>query len=118
MTLVNGGTIGVAGNFSPTATFAGGNYVVTNNTVDFNGTGAQSVGAPFNFNNLTISGNKGGFAITLASGTIGIAGTFSPAATNNTYVTTGNTVNFNGRDRKSTRLNSSHGKLSRMPSSA
>jgi predicted outer membrane repeat protein len=96
VTLVNGGTIGVAGNFSPTATFAGGNYVVTNNTTDFNGTGAQSVGAPFNFNNLTISGNKGGLAITLASGTIGIAGTFSPTATNNTYVTTGNTVNFNG----------------------
>ncbi len=96
VTLVNGGTIGVAGNFSPTATFAGGNYVVTNNTVDFNGTGAQSVGAPFNFNNLTISGNHGGAAITLAAGTIGIAGTFSPTATNNTYVTTGNTVNFNG----------------------
>ena len=96
VTLVNGGTIGVAGNFSPTATFAGGNYVVTNNTVDFNGTGAQSVGAPFNFNNLTISGNKGGAAITLAAGTIGIAGTVNPAATNNTYVTTGNTVNFNG----------------------
>jgi len=96
VTLVNGGTIGVSGNFSPTATFAGGNYVVTNNTMDFNGTGAQTVGAPFNFNNLTISGNKGGAAITLAAGTIGIAGTFSPTATNNTYVTTGNTVNFNG----------------------
>ncbi|MGH9871612.1 MAG: DUF4214 domain-containing protein [Pyrinomonadaceae bacterium] len=96
VTLVNGGTIRVAGTFSPTATFTSGNYIVTNNTFEFNGAGAQTIGAPFNYNNLTISGNRGGGAITLQAGTIGVAAVFSPTATNNTYVTTGNTVNFNG----------------------
>ena len=42
VTLVNGGTIGVAGIFNPIATFAGGNYVVTNNTVNFNGSGRSN----------------------------------------------------------------------------
>ena len=57
VTLVNGGTINVAGDFSATATFAGGGYVTTNNTVNINGSGAQNVGvvAPFTFNNLTVN---------------------------------------------------------------
>ena len=87
------GIIGVAGTFTPSAT--GVVYSFTGNTFDFNGTGAQTVAA-FNYNNLTISGNRGGAAITLAAGTIGIAGVFNPSVTNNTFVTTGNTVNFNG----------------------
>jgi hypothetical protein len=87
------GTIGVAGTFSPTATAVV--YSFTGNTFDFNGTGAQTVAA-FNYNNLTVSGNRGGAAITLASGNIGIAGIFNPSVTNNTFVTTGNTVIFNG----------------------
>ena len=96
VTLINGGTIRVAGTFSPTATFTTGNYIITNNTFEFNGAGAQTVGAPFNYNNLTVSGNRGGGVITLQAGTIGVAGVFSPTATNNTYVTTGNIMNFNG----------------------
>jgi predicted outer membrane repeat protein len=87
------GTIGVAGTFTPSATAVV--YSFTGNTFDFNGTGAQTVAA-FNYNNLTISGNRGGAAITLASGNIGIAGVFNPSVTNNTFVTTGNTVIFNG----------------------
>ena len=87
------GRSAVLGAFSPTATAV--NYVVTNNTFDFNGTGAQTVAA-FNYNNLTISQNRGGAALTLASGNIGIAGVFNPTLTNNTFVTTGNTVIFNG----------------------
>ncbi len=51
-TLVNGGTVGIAGLFTPV-----GAYVITNNTVDFNGTIAQNIPA-FTFNNLTISGNS------------------------------------------------------------
>lgn len=90
-TLANAGTIGVAGTFTP-GTNA---YTITGSTVDFNGTGAQGVAA-FNYNNLTISGARGGNAITLASGNIGVAGVFNPSATSNTYVTTGNTVIFNG----------------------
>lgn len=95
VTLVNGGTIGIAGTFAPTATFSTGNYVTTSNTVDFNGTGAQTVPV-FNFNNLTISGNRGGAGITLANGNVGVAGVFNPSVTNNTWTTTGNTVVFNG----------------------
>ncbi len=90
-TLANAGTIGIAGTFTP-GTNA---YTITGSTVDFNGTGAQGVAA-FNYNNLTTSGNRGGAAITFASGNIGVAGVFNPAATNNSYVTTGNTVIFNG----------------------
>ncbi len=94
VTLVNGGTIGIAGAFSPTATFSTGNYIVTNNTVDFNGAGAQTIAA-FNYNNLT-SSNVG--ARTLANaGTIGIAGVFTQGS--NVYTITGSTINFNGTGR-------------------
>jgi hypothetical protein len=87
------GTIAVAGTFNPSATNVV--YSKTGNLFDFNGAGAQSVAA-FNYNDLTISGNRGGGAITLASGNIGVAGIFNPSATNNTYTTTGNTMIFNG----------------------
>ncbi len=91
VTLVNGGTIGVAGIFNPIATFAGGNYVIANNTVDFNGSGAQTIPA-FNYFNLT-SSNAG--ARTLAnSGIIGIASVFTPGT--NVYTIAGSTVSYNG----------------------
>src|SRR6201991_1802538 len=91
VTLVNGGTIGVAGIFNPIATFAGGNYVITNNTVNFNGSGPQTIPA-FNYFNLT-SSNTG--ARTLQnSGIIGIASVFTPGT--NVYTVTGSTVSYNG----------------------
>jgi hypothetical protein len=50
------GIVGIAGIFSPTATFGGGGYVITGNTVDYNGAAAQSMPPAFNpYNNLTIS---------------------------------------------------------------
>src|SRR5439155_3390298 len=79
-------------------TFAGGVYVITGNTFDFNGTGAQTLPA-FDFNNLTISGSRGSNNVTLVNGgTIRIAGVFSPTATFSTgvYVVTGNAVEYNG----------------------
>ena len=86
-TLASSGTIGVAGTFTP-GTNA---YTVTGSTVNFNGTGAQTIPA-FNYNNLTSSSSG---ARTLASsGTVGIAGTFTPGT--NTYTVTGSTVDFNG----------------------
>ena len=95
VTLVNGGTIGIAGTFAPTATFTSGNYIITNNTIDFNGAGAQTVAA-FNYNNLTISGNRA-VAITLGNGNVGVAGTFNPSVTGNTWTANAaNTVVFNG----------------------
>ncbi len=91
VTLANGGTVGVAGIFNPIATFAGGNYVITNNTVDFNGSGPQTIPA-FNYFNLT-SSNVG--TRTLAnSGIIGIASVFTPGT--NAYTVTGSTVSYNG----------------------
>jgi hypothetical protein len=91
VTLVNGGTIGIAGTFSPTATFAGGNYVVTNNTINFNGSGGQTIPA-FNYNNLTSSST--GARILANSGTIRIAGIFTPGT--NVYTITGSTMEYNG----------------------
>lgn len=92
ITLVNGGTIGIAGAFTPLATFSGGGaYVITNNTVNYNGSTGQTIAA-FNYNNLT-SSNIG--ARTLQNGgTIGIAGVFTTGS--NTYTVTNSTVNFNG----------------------
>ncbi len=66
------------------------------NTVNYSGVGAQTIGA-YNFYNLTTSGNRAAAAITLVNGgTIGVASTFNPSATNCSYTTTNNTINFNG----------------------
>lgn len=91
-TVSSTGTVGVAAAF----TVGAGTYTITSSTVDFNGTAAQSIPA-FNFNNLTISGNKGTGAITFVNGgTIGVAATFSITATNTSYTITGNTFDYNG----------------------
>ncbi len=63
VTLANSGTIGVAGTLTDTASFNAGNgLVTTGSTVDYNGTGSQSVTAlsplvagSSTYNNLTIS---------------------------------------------------------------
>ncbi|HKV35207.1 MAG TPA: hypothetical protein VJP89_12810, partial [Pyrinomonadaceae bacterium] len=91
VTLVNGGTIGVAAIFNPIATFAGGNYVITNNTIDFNGSGPQTIPA-FNYFNLT-SSNTGQRTLQ-NSGIIGIASVFTPGT--NSYLISGSTVSYNG----------------------
>jgi len=98
ITLINGGTIGVSNTFSAIATFGTGNYVITNNTINFNGTGAQTISA-FNYNNLTISGARTTNSITLANtGTIGIGNTFTNSATfsSGAYINTGSTIAYNG----------------------
>ncbi|HEY6162272.1 MAG TPA: T9SS type A sorting domain-containing protein, partial [Bacteroidia bacterium] len=84
------GTIGIAGAFAPSATFTSGNYIISGNTVDYNGSSSQTIAA-FNYNNLTSSSTG---ARTLASsGTIGVASVFTPGT--NAYTITGSTVNFN-----------------------
>jgi predicted outer membrane repeat protein len=87
------GTIGVASVFNPNGVTTG--HTITGSTFDFNGTGAQTVPV-FNYNNLTISGARGGATVTLAAGTIGVAATFNPSATAVVYSFTGNTFDFNG----------------------
>lgn len=52
VTFVNGGIIRVAGTFTPTATTT--TYVVTGNTFEFNGSGAQTITA-FTYHHLVIS---------------------------------------------------------------
>ena len=80
-------SIGIAGAFSP----GSNTYTITGNTIEFNGSGSQTIPA-FNYNNLT-SSNTG--ARTLASsGTIGIAGAFTTGT--NSYTVTGNTIDYNG----------------------
>jgi len=72
VTMANGGTVGVAGAFNPTATFSSGGYVVTNNTLNFNGTVSQSVPV-FPYYNLTISGSDTS-VYKSASGTLSVSG--------------------------------------------
>jgi hypothetical protein len=98
VTLAPSGTVGIAGVFNMTATFTSGGYITTGSTVNFNGSGAQTIPA-FNYYNLTTSGARTTFSITLApAGTIGIAGAFNPTATftSGGYVITGSTIDFNG----------------------
>lgn len=92
-TLASSGTIGIAGTFTPGPS----SYTITGSTMDFNGTGSQTIPV-FNYNNLTLSGAHTTNSVTLASsGTVGVAGTFSPTATftSGAYVITGSTVDFN-----------------------
>jgi hypothetical protein len=87
-TLPNGGTINISGTFTPgTAT----GHTITNNTINFNGSGTQTVPA-FTYFNLTSSNT--GFRTLASSGIIKIAGTFTPGT--NAYTITGSTVEYNG----------------------
>lgn len=87
------GTITITGTFTNSATGVG-SIDVTGNTLNYAGSGAQTI-VPFSYNNLTVSGARGGAAITLGSGIINIAGTFTVTASNiGSYSTTGNTVNY------------------------
>jgi len=93
-TLAPSGTIGIAGTFTPGTAPS---HTITGSTIDFNGTGAQTVPV-FDYNNLTISGARTTNSVTLASGTINILGNFTAneTFTSGGFITTGNTVNFNG----------------------
>lgn len=96
ITLSPTGVIYVANTFSPTATFGTGGYTNTTSTVEFNGTGSQTIPV-FTYNDITISGTRTAAAITLASGTINIQGDATNTATGITsWVNTGNTVNYSG----------------------
>jgi fibronectin-binding autotransporter adhesin len=97
--VVNGATFKVAGTTSAFPTGFGTVTLGATSTVDYGGTGAQTVVAQ-NYGNLTISAARGANNVTLASsGTIGVAGTLSDTATFNSgngFVTTTSTVAYNG----------------------
>ncbi len=83
------GTVGIAGTYTPTT----GTRTITGSTINFNGTGSQSIPA-IAYNNLNISGTRASATVTLVTGTIAVGGTFSPTATGVNYNNTGNTFDF------------------------
>ncbi|MBN8696071.1 MAG: hypothetical protein J0L87_06040 [Bacteroidetes bacterium] len=98
ITLANAGTIGISSNFTNSATFTTGTYINTGSTLNYNGTGAQTVIA-FNYNILTISGARTTNNVTLVNGgTIRVASTFTNSSTFTTgkIVSTNNTFEYNG----------------------
>lgn len=89
-----GGDITIEGAFNNTATFTTGAVVSTGTTVTFSGTD-QTIAA-IQYDNLDFTGNRTGDQITLQSGTVAVSGTFSAPSGTPTFVTTGNTVLYNG----------------------
>src|SRR5256714_6698522 len=83
------GTVAVSEIFAPNASNV--TYATTGNTFNYNGTTGQTIVA-FNYNNLT--SNSTGARTLAGSGTIGVAGIFTPGA--NLYSVAGSTMNFNG----------------------
>jgi len=78
VTLANGGNIGIAGTFNPTATFTSpAGYVVTDNTISFNGNGDQTIPS-FTYNNLTIPSTTptAGIKSIADNGQVTVDGTF------------------------------------------
>ncbi|MCX5698413.1 MAG: MBG domain-containing protein, partial [Candidatus Omnitrophica bacterium] len=76
-----GGTVGVAGTLTNTATFSGGNFVLTGSTITFNGSGPQTI-ASLTYNNLTLSGS--GVKTTtgvIVNGILSMEGTATVSAT-------------------------------------
>jgi uncharacterized repeat protein (TIGR01451 family) len=84
VTLASSDTIRVASTFSPTAAFTSGAYVTTGSTVNFNGSGAQSIPS-FSYNNLQTAtgGTKtaGGALVIYGNMIIGASSTFDASST-------------------------------------
>jgi Domain of unknown function DUF11 len=80
-------SMSIAGAFVASATFTTGKYIVSSNTIDFNGSGAQNIPA-FTFNNVSFStgGTKTatGVMIVLGSVTINSGVTFNGSSTTDT----------------------------------
>ena len=118
-------TINVKGDFINNGTFTamnGGNSIA----VVLNGTVLQTISGATSFNNLTIS-NAAGVTLNAnvtVNGVLALTSGSLNAGTNTNQLTLGSVLaGYLGLDvfcidRKSTRLNSSHGGISRMPSSA
>ena len=88
------GTIGIAGTISVTGG-ATVDALANSVTVNYNGTGAQTVGA-MKYYNLTIS-NSGTSAVTLIAGdTIFVSNLFTNSASGASFVSTNNTFYYNG----------------------
>ncbi len=85
-TLDPSGVISIASIFTPgTAT----NHAITGSTIDYNGSGSQSLNSAFTYNNLKISNTGSG--VTLSSGTVQVNGNLTNAGKliNNGTITLG-----------------------------
>jgi hypothetical protein len=83
---------------SGTLTTGSGNMALAGSTLNFNGSGAQTVPA-LNYHNLVISGARGNTSITIPAGTVGIAAalTLSASFGNGSFaVDNASTFQFNG----------------------
>lgn len=89
--LASTGTIGICGQYTTGA----GIITITGSTINYNSTAAQTITAA-NYNNLTITQNRGGATVTLEPGTISLNGTFTPLLSNYVAFVDGNTFHFNG----------------------
>ena len=89
LTIGAGGTLKIGG-ANPLPTFTTYSFDPAS-TVEFSGTGAQVIAAQ-NYGGL--SSSSSGTRTLANSGTVGIAGTFTPGA--NTFTNTGSTLDFNG----------------------
>ncbi len=75
LTFESGGSVGIKAIFTASASFSSGNYVVTNNTINYNATtGGQNVLNTFSYNNLTLSNTSG---INTAIGNLVVNGTLT-----------------------------------------
>jgi hypothetical protein len=64
-------------------------------TIEYYGLGAQTI-SPMAYANLIIASNRSGATVTFSSGTIKVSESFTAPASNLTYNTADNTVEFNG----------------------
>lgn len=94
--LEDGGQITVSETAANNTSFSGGGFVTTGNTFEYLGSGAQTIVA-MSYNDLTISGNRGGGILTFESGLLEVAGLFSLKAGGvGSYATNGNRFSYNG----------------------
>jgi hypothetical protein len=85
--LAGGATTALISGITPT--------INAGSTIEYYGLTSQTV-SPIDYANLIISGNRSGNQLTLGVGTIRVSETFTRPVSNVTFVTTGNTVEFNG----------------------
>ena len=85
--ILPGSVVKIAGKF----TSGINSYIITGNTIEYNGSGTQSITV---FNYYSLASSSTGNRILPSSGKVRIAGKFTPGA--NSYTITGSTLVFNG----------------------
>jgi hypothetical protein len=97
-TLKSANVFGLSGSASTTLVSTNNPTITlgSSSTIEYNGAGGQTISVRPDYANLLISGDRGGIAITLPQGTIGVTGNVTSTATNTSYTTTLDTVDMKG----------------------